>query len=169
MTKKCFVSAIVFSCALALGTPALGEDAKKAAAPAGGAKSVDEAWEKAIVANDLDAIVACYAPDAVMWGPGEAEAKGEKAIRASYAALLKDNTVKEAKTSDTQYRTTGKTSVGWGHFSMTMQPKAGGAPVTMKGRFNEIAAEKDGKWLYIVDHASVEPAPPAPAAPPAKK
>jgi len=163
MTRKSLVSAIVFSCVLALGMPARGEDAKKAAAPAGGAKSVDAAWEKAIVANDLDAIVACYAPDAVMWGPGEVEAKGEKAIRASYAALLKDNTVKEAKTSDTQYRTAGKISVGWGHFSMTMQPKAGGAPVTMKGRFNEVAAEKDGKWAYIVDHASVEPAPPAPA------
>jgi VCBS repeat-containing protein len=43
-----------------------------------------------------------------------------------------------------------------------MEPKAGGAPVTMKGRFAEVSVEKDGKWVYLVDHASAEP-PPAPA------
>lgn len=163
MRRRFVVLAVLFSSVLALGFPARGEDAKKA--KASGAQAVDEAWTKAVLANDLDAVVACYAPDAVMWTPGDPEAKGEKAIRAAYAGLLKDNTVKDAKLSGTHHRTVGKTSVGWGHYSLTLAPKAGGAAVTMVGRFIDVAEEKDGKWVYIADHASAEPPPPAPAAP----
>ena len=158
MTRKFLVSAVLLSCALAFGRPAWGAEAKVT-----GAKAVDEAWAKAMIANDLDAVVACYAPDAVMWSPGEPEAKGEKAIRASYAALLKENTVKDAKLIDSQYQTVGKTSVGWGHYSLTLAPKAGGATVTMAGRFIDVAVEKDGKWVYIADHGSAEPPPPSAA------
>jgi uncharacterized protein (TIGR02246 family) len=168
MTRKSLVAAVLVSAALVLGIQARGEDAPKAAAKASGAQAVDEAWMKAIQANDLDAVVACYAPDAVLWGPGDPEAKGGKAIREAYAALLKDNTVKGATLSDGHYRTFGKTSVGWGHYSLTLAPKAGGAPVTMTGRFIDVAEERGGKWVYVADHGSAEPPPPAPAAP-AKK
>ena len=167
MTRKSLILAVLVSSLLALGVPARGADAPKPGSKASGSQAVDEAWTKAVLANDLEAVMACYAPDAVAWFPGDAEAKGEKAIRAAYVNLLKD-TVKEAKLSDTHYRTFGKTSVGWGHFSMTLVPKAGGAPVTMAGRFTEVAEEKGGKWVYVADHASAEPPPPAPA-PPAKK
>ena len=159
MTRKMCVLALLFACALSLGLPARAAD--KAAAKATGAEAVDNAWVKAMLANDLDAIVACYAEDAVMWAPGDPEAKGAKAIRESYAALLRDNTVKDAKALDTHYRTMGKTSVGWGHYSLTLAPKAGGALVNMTGRFTDVAVEKDGRWVYIADHASAEPPPPA--------
>ena len=56
-----------------------------------GAKGVDAAWLKAVKANDVDALVACYWPDAVMWLPDAPEARGEKAIRAAYAGLLGAN------------------------------------------------------------------------------
>ena len=62
------------------------------AAPAG-AQAVDEAWRKAITANDLNAIMALYAEDAVMWLPDAPEAKGREAIRKAYADLLAANTV----------------------------------------------------------------------------
>jgi uncharacterized protein (TIGR02246 family) len=169
MTRKSLALAVLVSSVLALGVPVQGEDARKAPAKVSGSQAVDEAWTKAILANDLDAVVACYAPDAVMWTPGDPESKGGKAIREAYTALLKENTVKEAKLSETHYRTVGKTSVGWGHFSLTLAPKAGGAPVTMTGRFTDVAVENDGKWVYIADHASAEPPPKAPAPPANKK
>jgi uncharacterized protein (TIGR02246 family) len=168
MTRKSLALTVLISSVLALGIAVRGEDAKKAGVKVSGSQAVDEAWTKAILANDLDAVVACYAPDAVLWSPGDPESKGGKAIREAYAALLKDNTVKDAKLSDTHYKTVGTTSVGWGHFSLTLAPKAGGAPITMTGRFTNVTAEKDGKWVYINDHASAEPPPPAPATP-AKK
>ena len=122
-----------------------------------GAQAVDAAWVKAMKANNLDAVMQCYAPNAVAWLPGMREARGAQAIRAAYQGLLSANTVKDAALVDTKYKTTGNMSVGWGKYSITLIPKAGGAPVVMTGRYNEVAERRAGKWVYIVDHASAEP------------
>ncbi len=52
--------------------------ATSAEAPTG-AQAVDEAWRKAIIANDLDAVMSNYSKDAVMWLPEAPEAKGRGA------------------------------------------------------------------------------------------
>ena len=125
-----------------------------------GAQAVDEGWRKAITANDLNAIIALYAEDAVMWLPDTPEAKGREDIRKSYAGLLAANTVTGATLSNTHYQTSGNLSVGWGNFTLTLSPKGGGNPVTLSGRFSVIARKAGGKWVYVVDHASAErPAP----------
>jgi hypothetical protein len=37
----------------------------------------------------------------------------------------------------------------------------------MEGRYTSVAVRKNGKWMYVVDHASVPmPPPPAPATTP---
>ena len=126
-----------------------------------GAQSVDSSWVKAMKANDLEAVLKTYAPDAVVWLPQAKEARGEKAIRAAYEGLLSANTVKDVVLSETGYRTMGKASVGWGKFSLTLAPKAGDSPVVMTGRFTEIAERRGGRWVYIVDHASTVPPPAA--------
>ena len=133
-----------------------------AAAGPAGARAVDEAWRKAITANDLDRIMAVYSENAVMWLPDAPEAKGHEAIRKSYAALLAANTVTAATFANTHYETSGNLSVGWGDFSLTLSPKSGGIPVTLSGRFSVIAKKEKGTWVYVVDHASTHPAPPKP-------
>lgn len=129
-----------------------------------GAKSLDEAWTRAINANDLEAVVALYADDAVMFPPDAFEAEGKAAIRQSYSALLAANTVSDAKILESHSRGSGDVSTTWGEGSLTLKPKTGGEPQTLKIRFTSIAARRGGKWLYIVDHASA----PLPPAPPAK-
>ena len=133
-----------------------------ATAAPNGAQGVDEAWRKAITANDLNAIIAVYAEDAVMWLPDAPEAKGREDIRKSYAGLLAANTVTGATLANTHYETSGNLSVGWGNFTLTLSPKAGGNSVTVSGRFSVIAKKEGGTWVYVVDHASADPAPPAP-------
>jgi uncharacterized protein (TIGR02246 family) len=128
-----------------------------------GARAVDEAWRKAILANDLDAVVANYAKDAVMWLPDAPEARGRDAIRKSYAELLTANIVTGATLENAHYRTSGNLSVGWGDFKLTLSPKAGGSPATLTGRFSVIARKEGRKWLYVVDHASAHPASKMPA------
>jgi uncharacterized protein (TIGR02246 family) len=123
-----------------------------------GAQAVDSSWLKAMKANDLEAVLKTYAADAVVWLPGIKEARGEKEIRSAFEGLLSANTVKEVVLSDTGYRTMGKVSVGWGRFSLTLAPKAGGSPVVMTGRYTDIVERRGGRWVYIVDHASAEPA-----------
>jgi len=131
------------------------------AAPTG-AQAVDEAWRKAITANDVNAIVTLYSRDAVMWLPDAPEAKGREAIRKSYADLLAANTVTAASLANTHYQISGDLSVGWGDFTLVLAPKAGGNPVSLSGRFSVIARKEDSKWVYVVDHASAHPAPPTP-------
>jgi ketosteroid isomerase-like protein len=106
--------------------------------------------------------VACYAPAAVLWGPDEAVARGTAAIREAYRGMLAGNTVKDASLTNVEHRQSGNLSAGWGRFTLTLVPKAGGAPVVMRGRFTEVAEKHDGEWLYVADHASAEPARPAP-------
>ena len=139
---------------LALSVPCTAADP----APSG-VKSVDEAWVKAMKANDLEAVLRCYAKDAVLWLPAAAEANGEQAIRASYEGFFGVNTVTDVTLTATHYTSSGSLSAGWGRFSLSMKPKAGGEPVVMNGRFTAVAAKKGGRWVYVADHASSDPTP----------
>lgn len=136
-----------------------------AAAAQEGAKGVDAAWLKAIKANDVEAIVACYAPDAVLWLPGAPEARGTKAIRDVYAGLLSSSTVADVSILNATYETSGDLSAAWGNFTLTLQPKSGGSPTVLKGRFASASKKIGGKWAYVADLASDDPPPPAPPAP----
>jgi len=126
-----------------------------------GAKTVDDAWVKAMNANDLEAVVALYADDATMYPPDQTEAKGKDAIRAFYVGMLGPNTAREAKVLERHYKTSGNVSTGWGRVALTLVPKAGGNPQTLEVRFTDVAVKRSGKWLYLVDHASVPLPPPA--------
>jgi uncharacterized protein (TIGR02246 family) len=135
-----------------------------AAAPAlaqqGGAQSVDAAWMSAMKANDINGILRCYAPDAVAWLPGMPTARGEQAIRSAYQGLLSANVVKDVTIPNAAYKTTGNLSVGWGTFTLTLLSKDTGQSAVMTGRFTEVAELRGARWVYIVDHASADPAPP---------
>ena len=157
--RRGFVSAASLLAVLTLAPPA-------ASAEETGAKVVGAALVKALKTGDLDAVVECYAPDAVLWLPDAAEARGAKAIREAYATLLSGSTVTDLILSNTVYETSQNLSVGWGNFALTLQAKSGGTPVVLRGRFTEIAKRIKGRWLYAADQASVDPPPPPPAAKP---
>ncbi|MEO8586321.1 MAG: SgcJ/EcaC family oxidoreductase [Acidobacteriota bacterium] len=149
---------ILFACAALAAGPLAAADA----APKHGLMTVDSAWVKAMLANDAAACAALYADDAVLVLPGMGALKGKKAIADAYAGWLKDVKVTDAAVMDTQYRSSGHVSAGWGAFKITTVPKAGGASTTEVGTWCAVAThQKDGSWKYVADHASDDPAPPA--------
>ena len=129
-----------------------------------GTKTLDAAWLKAAKAGDVEGLVKLYAPDAVTYMPDEMKAKGTAQIRESFGKFLGANTVRDMTMNYDYTTTSGNLSVASGHFSMTVEPKAGGAAQTMEGRFTSVAVRKGGKWMYVVDHASM-PMPPPEAMP----
>ena len=129
-----------------------------------GTKALDDAWMKAAKAGDVEALTKLYAPDAVTYMPDEMKAKGAADVRESFKKFLGANTVSDMTLTYDYTTSSGNLAVSSGTFSMTVVPKAGGAAQTMEGRFTSVAARKGGKWMYVVDHASVPMAPPAPAA-----
>ena len=127
------------------------------AAAADGPESVSQAWKKAIEAGDIDALVACYASDAIGWFPDAPPVSGKEAIRQMFAAMLQKDTVK-VDVANTHYQTCGSDmAVGWGEYTITVTPKAGGRGTTVTGRFSEALRKEGGKWVYVMDHASAHP------------
>ena len=131
-----------------------------------GIKDLDNAWVKAAKAGDIEALVKLYAPTAVTYMPDEMRAKGTAEIRESFRKFLGGSTVKEMTLTQDFETTSGNLAASSGTFSMTVEPKTGGAAQTMEGRYSSIAVRKNGKWMYVSDHASMPMPAAAPAAPP---
>jgi len=146
---------LVFAAGIGLASSAVAQDA--------GAKVVDAAWVKAMKANDMEAVLACYAPDAVMWLAEAPEARGTAAIRSIYAGYFAAYTVSDVALVSPTYEASGDLSAGWGSYVLTLAPKKGGDPVVLKGRFTDVSKKVGGKWVYVADHASATPPPPAAA------
>jgi uncharacterized protein (TIGR02246 family) len=139
---------------LALAPMAHAADGPKAASPTG----AGTAWLAAMKANDVDAIAACYDEKATLWMPEGARLDGRAAIRASFAEWLGAMTVVDAVLKNVSTETSGTLSSSWGEYALTMKPKAGGDPITMTGRFTDVSVKRNGRWVYIADHASPDPA-----------
>lgn len=120
-----------------------------------GQNQAGKAFMQAFRANDLEAIAALYAEDAVYYPMDTLAVRGAKEIRASFAKFLGAFTVKEARTWDVQHETRGDLSVAWGKWGATIVPKAGGEPIKFEGRFSDVSKSVNGRWIYIFDHASL--------------
>ena len=133
-----------------------------------GIKDLDAAWVKAAKAGDVEGLVKLYAPTAVTYMPDEMRAKGTEEIRASFQKFLGASNVTAMTLTQDFETTSGNLAASSGIFSMTVEPKTGGAAQTMEGRYSSVAVRKNGKWMYVSDHASLPlPPPEAPAAAPA--
>src|SRR5262245_51172346 len=101
-------------------------------------QTLDEAWMKAAKAGDVAALTALYAPDAVVYPPDAMEVRGTAAIRKSWEGLFKAVTINDGKITAV-YETSGDVAVGWGRFTMTVTPKAGGPQEKWEGRAMSVA------------------------------
>jgi ketosteroid isomerase-like protein len=127
-----------------------------------GLNPAGEAFVKAVNAGNPDAIAALYLENATSYPPDVPVVTGRDAIRKTWADLFTQFTAKLELTNGF-YENHGDISIAWGQFTMTLTPKAGGEPIKIEGRYTDASKLEEGKWLYIVDHASVTPtAPPTP-------
>jgi uncharacterized protein (TIGR02246 family) len=109
--------------------------------------------------GNADAVAACYAEDAIIWFPGGSMAKGRTAIRDGFAHFLGGVTVKDVVLAPIGEAAMGDTRTGWGTYVITLVDKATKAESVQRGRFTDVSKKIDGRWLYIVDHPSDDPAP----------
>jgi uncharacterized protein (TIGR02246 family) len=126
-------------------------------------RAVSDAFAKAVAAGDVPAILALYRDDASVIWPGQGEeAKGKAAIEP-----LARNLVAAAKNGSIVLKSQESIPLGDGYIAnvgrwentVTMPD---GKKTTVVIRTSEVLAKTDGKWLYLVDHASIG-APPPPA------
>lgn len=134
---------LVLLAALASASP------MKAAGP-DGVGQLNQAFAKAMQAGDIEGVMKLYAPDAVLFPPGEKAARGQEEIRYKWSAVLDANKVAEGAFKDAKYLSSASLSTGWGNVLLRLEPKKPGKePVTIQGRFSTVAEKRGGKWVYV--------------------
>ena len=135
------------------------------------AKAVDDAFVAAFNKADAEAIAATYwnSPDAVSYQPDSMELKGFEAIKAGFAQSLPAMGGAQIAITSANYVPVGEDTVlANGNWTMSFPvPEGAAAPPSLAGRFSAVMRRKDGRWVYVMDHASV-PLPPPPSAETAK-
>jgi len=146
--------------------------APKGPAPAemvAAADAVDQKFLDAFNKPDLDALMTTWwnNADVVSIGLDGKPVKGFEAVKGGYDGTLKGLHGAKLEFTDRHNIASGDLVLGYGTWKATI-PTEKGPPTVMEGRYSDVKAFRDGKWVYVMDHGSV-PLPPAPAAPAAKK
>ncbi len=137
MKRSCF--AILCTIAvLAAGSPLAAEDSS-AAIRAGSA-----AWEDALNAGELDALVALYTDDARVMPPNAAAAQGHEAVRESFGAMI------DAGLGGELTSVMAATAGDIGHHVGTYEITTSGAVVD-RGKFVEIWRREGDAWKISAD------------------
>jgi uncharacterized protein (TIGR02246 family) len=129
------------------------------------AKEHSETFSKACAAGDIPGVLALYEDDATVIWPGQGEvAKGKAQAEKLVAATCKaGNQPLKLKSQDsTQVGDDYIVNVGMWEDTV---PGPDGKPMTVDVRTTEVLHRNNGKWRYVVDHASIGMPPPAASTP----
>jgi len=120
------------------------------------AKKVDAKFQKAFTKEDVEGIMELYWNDpAVVLVPiGGPIITGPDGVRKEFQNFFDGTNVKSFTLGEQNYAVAGDAVIGWGTFKIETDPSLGPA-ATMEGRYTEVVAKRDGKWVYIHDNASV--------------
>lgn len=161
MRRESLASILVAVLAITLGASSFAQ-AESPEEMVAAANALDKAFIAAFNSGNAEAVSALYwnSPDAVQMPPDLLIARGIAGIREANIASVKSMVGGKLELTESHQIPFQDVVVGWGLWHFTM-PVPEGAPVEMVGRYTDVKAKRDGKWVYIVDHASVS-VPPAP-------
>ena len=127
---------------------------------AGDETTVQDCWLPAFEAGDANAVSQCYADDAVLWLPGGPTLAGRAAIRDGYEDFFAHFSIRSMTLESSGHQELGDNAASWGTFRLVMVSRDDGKEVVEVGRYTDISRFEDGHWVYVVDHASDDPAAP---------
>lgn len=125
------------------------------------AKALDQKFIEAYNKGDVDAVMATYwnSPELVSYPPDAMEVKGWQAAKDAFAHSFAHMKGAALELIESNYKVVGDAVITWGKWRLKM-PAADGQTMEIEGRYTDVKAERDGKWVYIMDHASVPLLPP---------
>src|SRR6187402_2989586 len=143
------------ACAPAPAPPPAGPTAAELAAAA---DALDLRFEQAFSKGDVDGVMATYwnSPKLVSYGPDGMGTQGWDASKAGSTEMFKAMPGARLELVEKHNDAYGDVVLGWGRWKMTIPattPK--GSPQVLEGRYSDVKAMRDGKMVYIMDHASV--------------
>ena len=126
------------------------------------AKELDQRFIEAYNNRDVDAVMETFwnSPELVSFPPGKMETRGWEAAKESFQEDFTNMPEFVLELTEMNYLVSGDEVVGYGTWRFTLS-LPDGESMTMDGRYTDVKAKRDGKWVYILDHASA-PMPPPP-------
>lgn len=159
MKSLTLAALVILGAALVAGCAPAGDSPEKMVAEA---NALDKAWLDAYNSKNVDAIMALYwnSPDLTSFPPGEMEVRGFDGVKEGFVKEFAQAADGRLEFVETHNMPVGDAVVGRGKWRFTMPS----AQMDVTGRYTDVKAKKDGKWVYLMDHASV-PMPPPPDMP----
>ncbi len=120
-------------------------------------KGIDEKWNAAMNAGDVDGVISLYTDDTVQMPPNEPALVGKEAVRRSFQTLMEQNTI-QANALTEEVQVVGDRAFIRGTYTQTLTPKAGGEAVKETGKWiNFNQRQPDGSWkisreMWNADH-----------------
>lgn len=126
------------------------------------AKALDQQFVESFSKGDVDGVMATYwnSPDLVSYPPDSMEVRGWQAAKDALAQSFSQMPGASLELLESNNKVEGDVVLGFGKWRLTITPPEGD-PMVINGRYTDVKAKRDGKWVYILDHASV-PLPPPP-------
>lgn len=124
------------------------------------ADALDRQFIAAFNKGDLEALCATYlrSPELVSIGFSGTGDHGWDAVHSTWQKIFGE--MKGAKLEMPTMRNVacGDVMMGYGTFRITMPTPNG--PQILEGRYSDVKAMRNGRWVYVMDHASVPMAAP---------
>jgi ketosteroid isomerase-like protein len=126
------------------------------------ANELDRNFSEAYNQGDLEKIMSLYwnSPDLYSYMPGNMVTHGFEETKQSFMEDFKNNAGAKLELHDIKNTVYGDAVVGHGTFTWTLAIE-GQEPIVSKGRYTDVKTMKDGKMVYVIDHASVPMMPPS--------
>ncbi len=124
-------------------------------------RRVHEGLNRAVNSRDVDAVVASFHPEAVIYGMSTVNAidyatMDEAQRRERWQARFESGDSYTVTLLDPQYRIIGDTGIVWGHSRADIKPKEE-PPRTVHTRFIHVYVRSGSTWLDVAWHASPVP------------
>jgi ketosteroid isomerase-like protein len=120
------------------------------------ARGVDQRFVAAYNRGDVEGVMSNYwnSPDLVVYSPVALQAKGWDAVRAGMAQGLAGSSGARLELTESHYQVAGDVVICWGTWRMNV-PSANGFALVVEGRYSDVKAQRNGRWVFIMDHASI--------------
>jgi uncharacterized protein (TIGR02246 family) len=121
------------------------------------AKDLDRRLCEAFGRKDLDAAMACFwdSPDLVVVLYGQVQL-GPAEVREGIRKMFEQNESIKVEVKDITYVRSGDGVIGVGLATFHLQSPGGRRQLVVE-RWSDLRRKVDGRWVYVLDHATVVP------------
>ncbi|MFN8322119.1 MAG: hypothetical protein U0T74_05625 [Chitinophagales bacterium] len=120
------------------------------------AEKLDEQYISSLNVENLDGVMSCYWNDSnlFVYAPGDILFTNWDSLKFSFKRYFESVEGGKNELFDVKHKIVGDFIVEWGKRRNTLygtNPKV--PPMILENQYMAIVANKNGKWVYVVDHA----------------